>query len=47
MEGNIPIWNRSWGALDDKVLTRYIIENYEYSNGQHYKEATPHNPWPN
>lgn len=42
-----PIWNSSWATVDDKVLTRYIIENYKYSNGEPYKEAMPHNPWDN
>ena len=45
--GSYPIWNSSWATIDDKVLTRYIIENYKYSNGQPYKETTPHNPWDN
>jgi RHS repeat-associated protein len=45
--GSYPIWNSSWATVDDEVLTRYIIENYKYSNGQPYKETTPHNPWDN
>jgi RHS repeat-associated protein len=43
--GRYQIWNSSWGAVDDKVLARYISENYKYSNGKPYKETTPHNPW--
>jgi hypothetical protein len=44
-DGSSMIWNSSWGAVDDKVLTQYITHNYQYSNGQPYKETTPHDPW--
>ena len=45
-DGAYKIWNKSWGAIDDKVLTKYITEQYKYGNGKPYKETTPHNPWP-
>jgi RHS repeat-associated protein len=45
--GRYPIWNSSWGAVDDKVLTRFITNTYKDSKGQPYKETTPHNPWDN
>jgi RHS repeat-associated protein len=45
--GRYPIWNSSWGAVDDKVLTRFITDTYKYRNGQHYEETKPHNPWDN
>ncbi len=45
--GKYPIWNSSWSAVDDKVLTRFIPDTYKYQNGQHYEETKPHNPWDN
>ncbi len=40
--GSSVIWNSSWGAIDDKVLTNHIIQNYHYPNGKPYPETTPH-----
>jgi hypothetical protein len=40
--GKAVIWNSSWGALDDKVLTNFITHDYHYSNGKPYEETTPH-----
>ena len=45
--GEYQIWNSSWAAIDDKVLTRFITDTYKYNNGQHYDETTPHTPWVN
>jgi RHS repeat-associated protein len=40
--GNSVIWNSSWGAVDDKVLTKYITNEYHYQDGRPYQETTPH-----
>jgi RHS repeat-associated protein len=40
--GSDVIWNSSWGAVDDKVLTNHIIQNYHYQDGKPYQETTPH-----
>jgi hypothetical protein len=41
-KGSDMIWNSSWGAVDDVVLTRHIVENYHYKNDKQYQETTPH-----
>ena len=43
--GSATIWNSSWGAVDDKVLTQFITHNYQYSDGKPYQETTTHDPW--
>ena len=40
--GSDAIWNSSWGAVDDKVLTNHIIQNYHYPNEKPCPETTPH-----
>ena len=42
LNGRDVIWNSSWRAVDDKVLTNHIIQNYRYPNGKPYEETTPH-----
>lgn len=44
--GKQEIWNKSWKAVDDKVLTKYIIDTYKYAGGKPYLETIPHDPWP-
>jgi hypothetical protein len=36
------IWNGSWAGVDDKTLTRFIIETYKYKYGTTYQETNPH-----
>jgi RHS repeat-associated protein len=43
--GGYVIWNSSWKAVDDKVLTQFITHEYKYPNGQPYQETSPHDPW--
>jgi RHS repeat-associated protein len=44
--GKYEIWNASWGAVDDKVLTRYITSMKDEKGNVTHPETTPHNPWP-
>ncbi len=37
------IWNKSWGAVDDKALTSFITS--EDNKAGDRKEALPHDPW--
>jgi RHS repeat-associated protein len=42
-----PIWNRSWGRIDDATLTK-LITSFKDKNGQQtHPEKRPHNPHPN
>jgi hypothetical protein len=47
--GKYPIWNSSWAAVDDKVLTRYITSFRDEKGRQTHPDTKPneHNPWPN
>jgi RHS repeat-associated protein len=44
---NFMIWNSSWAAVDDAVLTRYITSFKDSKGNVTLPETTPHNPWPN
>jgi len=43
--GRYQIWNKSWGAVDDKVLTNFITNMKDSQGRQNHPETTPHNPW--
>jgi hypothetical protein len=45
--GRYQIWNRSWGAVDDKVLTNYLKNMKDQQGRQDHPETVPHNPWGN
>jgi len=45
--GGNMIWNKSWGAVDDKVLTRYLTNMKDQNGNQTHPDTDPahHNPW--
>ena len=47
--GGNMIWNRSWGAVDDKVLTKFLTGMKDQHGNQNHPDTAPqhHNPWPN
>jgi len=47
--GNFTIWNSSWAAVDDHVLTQYITSFRDAKGNQTHPDTKPneHNPWPN
>jgi len=46
--GRYEIWNKSWGAVDDKVLTQFLTNMKDLKTGKpNHPETVPHNPWGN
>ncbi|MGO4882425.1 MAG: RHS repeat-associated core domain-containing protein [Bryobacteraceae bacterium] len=45
--GAYQIWNRSWGAVDDKTLTRFLTDMKDSQGRQTHPETVPHDPWSN
>lgn len=45
--GGNMIWNKSWGAVDDKVLTKYLTDMKDKNGNQTHPDTDPahHNPW--